>query len=126
MARRDGRMKREARTLTAMVGVYCRGTHGSAHGQLCPSCQALLDYALARLDKCPFQSAKPTCAKCPIHCYRPEQREQIRAVMRYAGPRMLLHHPILAFMHLIDGFRKPAAAPKGKRNTPEPPSTGAG
>jgi hypothetical protein len=25
--------------------------------------------------------------------------------MRYAGPRMLLSHPILAILHLIDGLR---------------------
>jgi hypothetical protein len=28
-------------------------------------------------------------------------RELIRRVMRYAGPRMLLKHPILAVFHLI-------------------------
>jgi hypothetical protein len=33
-------------------------------------------------------------------------REKIRAVMRYAGPRMLYHHPLLAFYHMIDGMRK--------------------
>jgi len=107
MALEIARLRREARTLTAMIEIACHGMHGTAKGQLCPSCQALLEYALARLDKCPFQEAKPTCAKCPIHCYRPAQREQIRAVMRYAGPRMLLHHPILALVHLWDGLRKP-------------------
>ncbi len=104
MALETARLRREARTLTAMIEIACHGMHGTAKGQLCPSCQALLEYALARLDKCPFQEAKPTCAKCPIHCYRPAQREQIRAVMRYAGPRMLLRHPLLALMHLIDGI----------------------
>jgi hypothetical protein len=28
-------------------------------------------------------------------------REQVKVVMRYAGPRMLLHHPLLALRHLI-------------------------
>ncbi|MGC9520836.1 MAG: nitrous oxide-stimulated promoter family protein [Anaerolineae bacterium] len=107
MATDSPRMRREARTLTAMVRLYCRGHHGSQREELCPSCQQLLDYALQRLSKCPFQETKPTCANCPIHCYRPEEREQIRAVMRYAGPRMLLHHPLLAIMHLIDGLKRP-------------------
>jgi predicted amidophosphoribosyltransferase len=110
MARSSTRLRREARTLTAMVEIACHGMHGTAEGQLCPSCDALLEYALARLDRCPFQEAKPTCAKCPIHCYRPAQRAQIRAVMRYAGPRMLLHHPMLALYHLWDGLRKPPRA----------------
>jgi hypothetical protein len=73
---------------------------------LCPNCRALLDYAYERLKKCPFQGDKPTCAKCPIHCYRLAEREQIRAVMRYAGPRMLLHRPWLAIHHLLDGLRR--------------------
>jgi hypothetical protein len=33
-------------------------------------------------------------------------RQRIRAVMRYAGPRMLLRHPGMAIMHLFDGARK--------------------
>jgi hypothetical protein len=61
---------------------------------------------MERLDTCPFQAGKTTCAKCPIHCYKPDMREQVRTVMRYAGPRMLLRHPILALWHLVDGVRK--------------------
>ena len=30
-----------------------------------------------------------------------EMREQIRRVMRFSGPRMLLYHPVLAVWHLI-------------------------
>ncbi|MEG0375126.1 MAG: nitrous oxide-stimulated promoter family protein, partial [Raoultibacter sp.] len=35
------------------------------------------------------------------HCYKPEEREKIRAVMRHAGPRMMTKHPIAAIRHLI-------------------------
>jgi len=34
-------------------------------------------------------------------------REQVREMMRYAGPRMLLKHPGYAILHILDGFRKP-------------------
>jgi predicted amidophosphoribosyltransferase len=102
----DPRLKREVRTLAAMVGLYCHGHHSGPRGQLCTDCQDLLDYALFRLSKCPFQAAKPTCAHCPVHCYKPARRKQIRIVMRYAGPRMLLHHPVAAVLHLLDGLRK--------------------
>ncbi len=44
---------------------------------------------------------KTTCDRCEIHCYTREQLERIREVMRYAGPRMLLHHPIAAIRHLV-------------------------
>lgn len=33
-------------------------------------------------------------------------RVQIREVMRYAGPRMLIHHPWLSIFHLFDGLRE--------------------
>jgi hypothetical protein len=98
-------MAREAKTIEAMIRLYCRGQHQS-DAALCSECADLLSYAQARLDRCPYQERKPTCAKCPVHCYRPAMRERIRIVMRYAGPRMLLHHPGLALFHLLDGLRK--------------------
>ena len=33
-------------------------------------------------------------------------REKVKAVMRYAGPRMLDKHPVLAVFHLLDGLRR--------------------
>jgi predicted amidophosphoribosyltransferase len=104
-------MKRERKTIEAMIRLYCRDHHGG-EGELCSECEELLDYALARLDRCPFRENKPTCAKCPVHCYKPDMREQVRAVMRYAGPRMLRRHPVLAVLHLIDGFRKTPHGPR--------------
>lgn len=117
MTANSPRMRREAKTLTATIRLYCRGHHGSPRNALCPSCQQLLDYALLRLSRCPYQEAKPTCANCPIHCYGSTEREQIKAVMRYAGPRMLLHNPILTIMHLVDGLRKPKPRPKKDQET---------
>ena len=72
---------------------------------LCPQCQALLDYAHQRLEHCKFGEDKPSCTRCPVHCYKPAMREQIRQVMRYSGPRMLLHDPIMAIRHLWDFLR---------------------
>ncbi len=96
------RLNRERRTIQVMIQIYCHGTHHS-NGHLCPECQQLEVYAMQRLDKCPFQSDKPTCARCPIHCYKPAMRQQVRQVMRFSGPRMLLRHPLLAIMHTLDG-----------------------
>ena len=100
------RMRRERKTVAKMIGLFCRKSHGSDHGALCEECRQLLDYALLRLQHCPFQEGKTTCGNCPIHCYRPEMRERIRTVMRIAGPRMLWAHPLLGIRHLLDGFRK--------------------
>ncbi len=87
-----------------MIEIYCRDLHGPRRG-LCPECQALQDYAGLRLERCVFQAEKPTCAKCPVHCYRAAYRDQVKTVMRHAGPRMLWRHPILALRHLLDGQR---------------------
>jgi hypothetical protein len=92
------RLERERRTLGAMLQLYCRGTHGVS--TLCPACSSLLEYSASRLDTCRFGAAKPACSACPVHCYQAPQREAIRQVMRYAGPRMLLRHPVLALLHL--------------------------
>jgi len=95
------RIEKEKKTVRQMVEIYCRGNHHKMAGELCKECSALLDYAFARLDHCKFQEKKPTCKKCPIHCYKPVMREQMRQAMRYAGPRMLWYHPLSAIKHLI-------------------------
>jgi hypothetical protein len=99
------RMTREAKTMEVMVAMYCHDQHGTLNG-LCEECQELIEYAQGRLEKCPFQEGKTTCAKCPIHCYRPALRGRMRAVMRHSGPRMLWRHPIMTVQHLWDGLRK--------------------
>lgn len=101
---RGPRIDRERRTIGAMVAIYCRDLHGARPG-LCADCAGLLDYAQRRLDNCPFEARKSACNDCKVHCYSARGREQVKTVMRYAGPRMLLRHPWLALMHLIDGRR---------------------
>jgi hypothetical protein len=44
-----------------------------------------------------------------VPCYQRNRREQVRAVMRYAGPRMLWEHPVLTVRHWLDGMRKAPA-----------------
>ncbi len=99
----SGRIAEEKAIVGKMVAIYCRG---KGHGiTLCPDCADLLRYAESRLDSCILGERKPFCSKCEIHCYRPEMREKVRAVMRYAGPRMLLHDPVMAARHLLGSRR---------------------
>ena len=104
--------RREKKTIQVMIELYCRKHHDN-DTRLCPSCKELLDYAFQRIEYCPFRESKPTCKNCPIHCYQPEARQKIREVMRFSGPRMLFHHPILALMHLLDSNRKTSLNKKG-------------
>lgn len=103
----SARQIREFQTIAAMLRMYCKAHHASRRDTLCPDCKALHDYAERRLERCVFGEAKPTCANCTVHCYKPAMREQVRQVMIWAGPRMLWRHPVLAVWHLIEG-RRPA------------------
>lgn len=107
------RFEREEATLRAMIALYCRDMHHSGV-VLCGECAGLLDYALIRLGKCTFGADKPKCSACPVHCYKPAMREQIRDVMRYSGPRMMVRHPVLAIGHVVDGILHPPARRAGK------------
>ncbi len=92
--------QQEYDTVKCMIAIYCHDHHGTSDA-LCSECTALLTYAEQRLQRCPLQPDKPVCAECRVHCYKPEKREQVRKIMRYAGPRMIYKHPILALLHLI-------------------------
>jgi len=107
-------LERERRTVASMIAIYCRAKHAS-ETSLCEECGELEAYTRLRLEKCPYGEEKPTCANCPIHCYQPHRREQIRRVMAFAGPRILWRHPVLAVRHMLDGYRE---APRLERGRP--------
>lgn len=93
------KIEREKRIVGEMILLYCRKKEGNT--MLCSECAQLLAYAERRLDRCKFGNDKPSCKKCPIHCYQPQMREKMRLVMRYSGPRMLLYNPLAAIRHLF-------------------------
>lgn len=100
------RLGREFLTMRRMVEIHCADMHGTPRGRPCDDCSEFLAYVQRRLEKCPYGDDKPTCAKCPIHCYKPAQREMAREIMRYAGPRMPLRHPWLSVLHVLDKLRR--------------------
>jgi hypothetical protein len=105
------RLAREWNTVSAMLHIYCRDQHG---GDPCRDCQELMNNINLRLDRCRFGEEKPTCAKCPVHCYQRDRREQIKVVERYSGPKMLWKHPALSLWHLLDGwFRRTETVKSG-------------
>ena len=105
------RLDREKKTILKMIALYCRMNHNTKGG-LCAECEELAAYASERLARCPFAENKPACSKCEVHCYQPAFRERIRVVMRFSGPRMLLHHPGFLISHYLDFLRFPPKAVK--------------
>jgi len=94
-----GNIEQEKLTVQKMINLYCRRKHRTA--QLCEECSLLMKCAIERLSKCPFGDDKGKCANCSIHCYKPDLRQKIKAVMRFSGPRMFLYHPIDLIRHFI-------------------------
>lgn len=112
--------EKEIELVRLMVGIYCHGNHDENRGTLCPQCAVLADYACTRVQHCPHMETKTFCAQCKTHCYKPEMREKIRAVMRYAGPRMLFYHPGIALRHVVQTLRekRQITKPSKKEMTP--------
>ncbi len=101
----NDRLHRESKTVEAMIAIYCQHHHRLKVVD-CPECSELQNYAIDRLHHCPFHEGKTSCKNCPIHCYKPGIKDDVKRVMRYAGPRMMLRHPILTVFHFIDDRRK--------------------
>ncbi|MDO4174243.1 MAG: nitrous oxide-stimulated promoter family protein [Eubacteriales bacterium] len=98
----ERKRRKEQQVVAEMIALYCRKKHVRRKGQpLCPDCRALLEYAQTRSAHCPFMEQKTFCSNCRVHCYKPDMRENIRRVMRFSGPRMLLYHPLLAIWHVV-------------------------
>lgn len=95
----------EKKVVNKMITLYCNSNHNTKE-ELCPECLELKEYAFARLERCPFGENKPTCGSCSIHCYKPEKKIQIKKVMRFAGPRMLLLSPIYTIRHFYKEYKR--------------------
>lgn len=94
------KIAREKAVVERMIHLYCRHKLGSK--ELPQEYAELITYAHKRLDGCKFGNEKPACKRCPIHCYKPDMREKIRCVMRWAGPRMMIYDPVAAIRHLLN------------------------
>lgn len=81
--KKEQRIIKDAKVLTAFIKVYCRENHGSPDS-LCAECSEVLEYSLKRNEKCPLDP-KPKCKDCTVHCYKPEMRDKIRKIMKFSG-----------------------------------------
>ncbi len=106
MNKTEKKREREKQTVSEMIALYCKKNHRTKRGELCLECIQLRNYAVMRSDKCPFMENKTFCSNCKVHCYKPEMREKIRKVMRYSGPRMIFHHPVMAVRHVIENKKE--------------------
>ncbi len=97
------KIEREQQTVRKMIALYCR--HRLKQAKMSEEYSYLADYACRRLELCRFGEEKDSCKRCPVHCYAPKEREQIREVMRWMGPRMILYAPKETLRHTWEGVK---------------------
>ncbi len=103
---KTAKMKRDSEVLAEFINIYCMDLHKglemapvvsggmvgrcleSANFSYCEECRKLLLHAVSKRVLYPFDP-KPSCKKCPTHCYGPGYRDMIREVMRYSGMRLI-------------------------------------
>lgn len=95
------RIEKEKNIIKLMITIYCNKKHGHKTGNLCNECSELLGYAHKRLDFCKFGEEKKFCSKCPIHCYKKDMKAKVKEVMKFSGPRLLLHEPMEVIKHIF-------------------------
>ncbi|ACD97152.1 nitrous oxide-stimulated promoter family protein [Trichlorobacter lovleyi] len=92
---------RDIKVIAGFTEVWCAGQQHTSRQQhtllqgmppllLCPDCAAFLDYAAKKRMNCPLDAEKPTCRRCRIHCYAPQQRALVKQIMAWSGKRMIL------------------------------------
>ncbi|MGO3732398.1 MAG: nitrous oxide-stimulated promoter family protein [Vagococcus sp.] len=92
----------ERQTVSAMIALYYKQFSDDSHKI---EEQDIHDYAMQRLSYCQFGEKKPTCNVCPVHCYKKTYQEQMKKIMRYSGPRMLVYHPVMTWKHMTKEWR---------------------
>lgn len=98
------RIEEEKSTVALMIVLYCK--HHLKQKMIPREYQELIEYCASRLAHCRWGEEKPTCLGCPIHCYASDMREKIRAVMRWAGPRMIFYAPLGTIRHIMRAKHK--------------------
>ncbi len=114
----DVKVEKDQRVLLRFIRLYCDHRHAEAakaafvvpglDGRvlgkrpilLCLSCRKLLAHALVKRARCPLDP-KPACKHCPVHCYHPTYRQNIREVMRFSGRRLVLSGRLDLLYHLL-------------------------
>lgn len=89
----------EKQTIELMIKLYCK--KNCRKKELCDECKKLLEYANKKVDNCRQKETKTFCSMCNTHCYSPKMRNNIRRVMKFSGPRMLIYNPPLAISHVF-------------------------
>jgi len=101
-----GAVGKDSKVLEQFIQIYCENKHIEAIKSeksgvhLCHECHETLEYSKVRRKLCPLDP-KPPCKNCEIHCYRPDQRQKIRDIMRHSGMHLIKRGRLDMLLHYI-------------------------
>jgi len=98
MTDKNQAIEQDIEILREFTALYCRENHNEE--EMCPACRATLEYAIERRRKCPMDP-KPKCKDCQVHCYRPQQRQAIREIMKFGGMHYIKHARLDKLVKLV-------------------------
>lgn len=99
-----GDVEKDLKVLKQFIQIYCDTKHREAEKsekdrlKLCSECHGTMDYSRTRRELCPLDP-KPACKNCEIHCYKPDQRQKIRDIMRHSGMHLIKRGRIDMLLH---------------------------
>lgn len=129
----EKRRKEEEALYLAMAELYCKkkghdgrtevfekdGTPLRYRGKpllLCENCARMALRAVRQTRHCPHMAYKTFCHECPRPCHKPDP--EIRDMMRFSGPRVLLRHPLMYFRFLKFLLRSKKHQASLRKDTP--------
>lgn len=58
--------------------------------------------AFRHIERCPHSFYKTFCHQCPTTCYKASDLEQIEPIMKYAGRKIMMKHPLIGLRFVIN------------------------
>ena len=55
-----------------------------------------------QIERCPHSFYKTFCHQCPTTCYKSEDLEHIEPIMKYAGRKIMMKHPLIGTRFVIN------------------------
>ena len=74
----------------------------------------LIMKAFSHTDRCPHSFFKTFCHQCPTTCYKLTDLERIEPIMKYAGRKIMIKHPIMGLKFVINLIRSKNLINKNK------------
>ncbi|MFC1802703.1 nitrous oxide-stimulated promoter family protein [Thermoproteota archaeon] len=102
----SGNIENDIKVLRQFIQIYCDTKHIDSEKtekkglMLCTECHKTMVYSRMQRELCPL-NPKPTCKNCEIHCYKPDQRQRIREIMRHSGMHFIKRGRIDMLLHYL-------------------------